>query len=63
MELGAVSLFRMPIVPRFDYVPTIEIVATWVTGLLLAAAGAGLLVGWLTAAMLQFMALVLMGGA
>lgn len=53
----------MPIVPRFDYVPTIEIVATWVTGLLLAAAGAGLLVGWLTAAMLQFMALVLMGGA
>lgn len=53
----------MPIVPRFDYTGTTNYVAAWVTGLLLAAAGAGLLVGWLTAAMLQFMALVLMGGA
>lgn len=58
-----VSLFRMPIVPRFDYTGATNYVAAWMTGIALAVFGVGIMVGWLTAAMLQFMALVLMGGA
>lgn len=56
------NLFRMPIVPRFDYAGTTNYVAAWVTGAVLVLLGAAVAVGWLTAAMLQLMALVLMAG-